>query len=774
MRAARQVPATSLPDLHDPWPGEGGRPDGQTATTAAPAPEPDTSPVAGGIPPLNTAEGEPPASAATPFSTRPAVHLVRIDEPPAIDGRIDDAAWQSAPTITRFVQRDPFEGSPATEATEVWVTFDKDALYVAVHAHYSDTSLIRANRADRDQIGGDDRVLLFFDPFLDHQRSYVFSVNAFGVQGDSLMSPGRGGGGPGGPGDSSWDALYESAGRLVHDGWTAEMAIPFKSLRYPARGPGEVHQWGFQVQREIQSKNETVVWSPVSRDVMGFLNQMGTLDGLTDLSRSRNLEILPTFTAIRASAVNEANGRYETVASRPDAGVNLKYGLTSNLTLDFTANPDFSQIESDEAQIEVNQRFPVFYPERRPFFLEGQEIFSVQGPVNLLHTRTIVDPRLGAKLTGKQGRSSIGVLVVDDEAAGLVEDPASAAFGQSASVFAARARFDLYPESYVGAIVTSREFSDTHSRVAGVDGQFRLGRSHRLGLRLIASDRLDGNGARLTGPMFDIGFRRESRNLFYGASYFEIDPEFGTALGFVRRVNTREANVNVGYRWWPGTSLLTWGPRVSYSRNHNYAGVLEDEELNTEFNFDFAQNFQIDGGVRTSMERYGGIAFDKTRYSFGGRSNSSRRISFRGEVSLGDQIRYVVDPFLGRARNLNASMTLRPASRLRTRIDLDTSRLGDPRDGSEVYTVKILRAQTNYQFSDRLMVRNITDFNSYDETVGLNVLFTYRINSGTAFFAGYDDRYQQAETIENYAQPGTGYQPTNRAVFMKLQYLFRY
>jgi hypothetical protein len=237
----------------------------------------------------------------------PSVAPPRIDTPPKVDGRLDDTIWAQAAKLSAFTQERPVEAAPPSESTEVYIAYDSQQIYVGIHAHYTDTSSIRANRADRDQTNRDDTVTVFFDPFLDQQRGYAFTVNAFGVQGDSLLTGGGGGGGGGGNnnrnrgpggGDPSWDALFLSAGTLVEDGWTAEMVIPFKSLRYPAHGDGSPHRWGFQVQREIQNRNESVVWAPVSRDVIGFLAQMGTIEGMQQLSTSRNLEFLPTVTAV--------------------------------------------------------------------------------------------------------------------------------------------------------------------------------------------------------------------------------------------------------------------------------------------------------------------------------------------------------------------------------------------------------------------------------------------------------------------------------------------
>ena len=507
---------------------------------------------------------------------------------------------------------------------------------------------------------------------------------------------------------------------------------------------------------------------------MGFMSQMGLLEGLQDLSTSRNLEILPTFTAIRAGALDETTASYGGIDSKPEAGVNVKYGLTSNLVADFTVNPDFSQIESDVAQIEVNQRFPIFYPERRPFFLEGQEIFSIPAPVTVVHTRTIVDPAYGSKLTGKVGKVTLGALYANDSAPGRLDDEADPAFGHSAGVFIGRMRYDLFAESFIGAIVTDREFMDTYSRLGGVDGQFRLGTNHRLGFRVLASDRRGAEGERLSGPMMDANFRKEGRNLSYGLSYHQIDPEFGTDMGFVRRVDTREATAEAGYRWWPEHWIQSWGPRVDYQRNYNFDSVLEDESLGADVSFDFARNIGINGGIDRSMERFAGVDFDKTRGTIFARINTSRRVSVGAGFNGGDQIRYVASPYLGQGTGFNVFSSIRPFSRLQVQLEMSSSRFVDRRDDTEVFDVKILRGFTTYQFTDRLQLRNITEFNSYDKKLGLNLLGTYRINAGTAFYVGYDDRYQQGDRIDETLFPASRYQRTNRAVFTKLQYLLRY
>ncbi len=704
-------------------------------------------------------------------------------EPPRIDGQLDDAIWQRAAVLTEFVQTSPVEGAPATEDTEVYIAFDSTHLYIAMYAHYSNPGMMRANRVDRDRASfSDDTISVYFDTFLDQQRAFVFTLNGYGVQGDSLLGGGRGGrGGPSGGtprGDSSWDVLFDSGGTLVDDGWTAEMAIPFKSLRYPS---GDTHRWGFQIARSIRGKAETVVWSPVSRDVSGFMPQMGLLDGLRGLSTSRNFEFLPTVTAIQAGSLDTSTGisRGQFGEERqPEGGLNFKYGLTSNLTLDFTYNPDFSQIESDRPQIEVNRRFPLFFSELRPFFLEGQEVFDIRGPVNLIHTRTIVDPRYGAKLTGKVGKITLGVLVANDEAPGKVDDPADQAFGKTASSVIARVRYDLYSESHFGAIVTNREFLDSSSRLIGMDGRFRLTPTTSADFMAITSQNRALDGAETSGEMYDLGLRHNGRNMSYSISGYQIDPEFDTEVGFVRRRDIRRLSTSVSYRWWPESWLINWGPSLSYSRNWNFDDVLEDESTQLRLNASFAKNISVNGSVRREMERFGGIDFFKNRYSVTGNVSTSRLISFGGGFNWGQQVRFSGTPFLGDSTGGNARVSLRLFSRLQASFNMNTSRLIDPLDQTEVFDVKIFRTQTTYQFTDRLLLRNIMEYNTYNRTLGANLLFTYRVNSGTVFYLGYDDRYRQGDLLfDDDGEPlffTTDFERTSRAIFTKISYLFRY
>ena len=713
------------------------------------------------------------------LSGRPRVRAVRTDTPPEIDGRLDDDVWRTAAMLTEFVQQSPLDGAPATEQTEVYIAYDRDNVYFGFYLHYSDPGIMRANRVDRDTAWQDDLITVYLDTFLDQQRGYQFDLNAYNVQGDGVINAGRRQWGPIPGTDRSWDALFHSATEIVEDGYTAEMAIPFKSFRYPERPPGEEHRWGFQIIREIKGKDqENVVWAPMSRDVRSFMEQMGVLDGMTNLSTSRNLEFLPSLTAIRFESIDDVTGRLVSPGTDPEAGLNVKYGITSNLTSDFTFNPDFSQIESDLPQIEVNQRFPLFYPELRPFFLEGAEIFEIPAPVNLVHTRTLVDPNLGVKLTGKVGKTTIGVMLADDEAPGRRVEAGERGFDESARVVIGRARYDLYAESHIGAVVTDRAFLDGYSRVGGVDGQFRLGRTSRLNVIAVQSQHRDAQGRERNGPMWGATFQHQSRNLEVSTFAAQVDPDFRTDVGFVRRVDQRFAGAELEYLWWPESWVINWGPSAGYEVSFTHEGIREDEEAEVGLAFDFARNIRVSLDATQALERFGGSDFHRRNYEIRANTSTSRLFSVGGDFAWGDAIFYDrSNPYLGRGTSVGLSATIRPLARFTTDIDVATSRFHDVRAGDvQVFDARIVRALSTLTVTDRLLLRSITEYDSFDGTLGTNLLVTYRVNALTVFYAGYDDHYRQGNLIDLEGDryfPTSALQPTNRAFFTKLRVLFR-
>ena len=726
-----------------------------------------------------TSSPVPPAAAprADGIAGRPTLTAVRAAQAPALDGRLDDAIWRTAALIDTFVQEEPVEGAPATERTEVRIAYDSERLYVGVAVHYADVSLRRANRSDRDRTDEDDTVTVFLEPFLDYLRGYSFSVNGYGVQRDSMIVVQNATSDPGG--NTSFNALYASAGQLAEDGWTAEMAIPYKSLRYPGRKGGEVHRWGFQVRRTIKSKDESVVWSPVSRADANFLAQIGLLTGMTDFSTERNFEVLPTFTAIQTGVLNTATGEFGD-DDVEEGGVDLKYGINSNLTFDFTYNPDFSQIESDNQQIEVNRRFAINFPELRPFFLEGREIYEIAGGFRAVQTRQIVDPRYAAKLSGKLGsRTSLGLMFADDEAPGKVaiDDPA---YGQKARNMLGRVKYDLYRNAHIGMVVTDREFMSDYSRLIGFDTALPIGVTKNIGYRFYKSDQEEG-GLRRSGWATENSIRHNGRNLGWGLIHGAISPGFGSRLSFIDRTDQIESMPSISYRWYPESWIRNWGPNFGNNRLWDFEGELQNEDYSPRVSFSFARNITLNTGFTRSMERYREIDFHKKDWSISSNINTSRKIALSVNYSNGDEIRFVVNPYLGKNRQYGATITARPTSRLQSVLRISASRFLDQRSGTDVtaFDVKIFRSTTTYQFTPRLLVRNIWELNTglgSRHTMFENILVTYRVNSGTVVYVGYDDRFKKGDAINPILFPGDGgtdYQRTNRAVFTKISYLFR-
>jgi hypothetical protein len=344
--------------------------------------------------------------------TTPALEQARID----IDGRLDDAAWQQAALLTSFTQYKPVEGAEASQRTEVQVLVDKDAIYFAIKAFDSDPSGIRATLSERDSYTfSDDYVRLILDTFDDGRKAYVFTVNPLGVQHDGIWnesggSSGRMHGNFGSPIDNNPDFLWDSDGAITEWGYQIEIRVPFKSLRFPE---AEEQSWGLHVLRKIQRSGFESSWAPITANVSNKLTQAGKLNGLRNLDMGLFMELNPVLTGKRIGEFDSADGLFRREDPSGDFGLNATYGVTSNLTLDAPFNPDFSQIEADAGQIAVNERFALFFPEKRPFFLEGTEIFGMAK--QLIYTRSVANPIAGAKLTGKLGSVNVGYLGAIDQ-----------------------------------------------------------------------------------------------------------------------------------------------------------------------------------------------------------------------------------------------------------------------------------------------------------------------------------------------------------------------
>ncbi|MYJ18083.1 MAG: carbohydrate binding family 9 domain-containing protein, partial [Gemmatimonadetes bacterium] len=478
----------------------------------------------------------------------------------SIDGVADEEAWANAPVLTGFTQFDPVEGVPATQRTEARVLLTDDAIYFSVKAYDDVEGGVRATLGDRDSYGfSDDYVRFILDTFNDRRRGYVIMVNPLGVQQDGLWVVGGGGRrerrmGP--PIDWNPDFVWDSQGQ-VHDwGYSVEVKLPLKSIKFKE---AEVQDWGLQVERRIARNGYSESWAPVTANVANRMEQFGRLTGLSGLDAGLFLEINPVQTFSQQGVYDADAGALQRGGIDGDFGLNLTYGITSNLTLDGTYNPDFSQVEADAGQIRVNERFALYLREKRPFFLEGTEVFRL--PQQLVYTRSIINPVGGAKIQGKIGSFNAGFLSAVDD----VSSPDGLAESAHPVVNIFRLRRDLGTTSNVGMVYTDRTYNvDRFNRVAGIDGRFQFQQRYTMTLLAAGSRTAEGASDRTTGSLVSAQFARSGRNLQFDASMLDVTDDFLAQSGFIRRTVTtnHRSSISYNFRGQPGDLLERWGPSL--------------------------------------------------------------------------------------------------------------------------------------------------------------------------------------------------------------------
>lgn len=722
-----------------------------------------------------------------------------------VDGRLDEEVWRTAAVLTGFTQFDPVEGVPAAQPTRIRVFRTAEALHFGIEALDDDPSGIRATLSERDDLGADDQVQILLDTFHDQRRAYAFTVNPLGVQQDGLWMDGRGV-------DHNPDFLWESEGAVHDAGWTVEVRIPLKSLRFPSVAE---QSWGINVIRRVQRTGYRTSWAPLTDDVANTLAQSGRLDGLMELEAGRLVELNPVVTASRVGVFDEGAGGL--VRSRPEGafGLNATLGVTSNLILDATYNPDFSQVEADAGQIVVNERFAQYLPEKRPFFLEGTEVFAL--PRQLVYTRSIVDPVAGAKLTGKVGSLNVGYLGALDEgsAAGDV------------AVNLLRVRRDVGGSSTVGALYTDRTHTaGGFNRVVGTDARLVFAGRWTVSLLGAASwDRDTGAAEPTTGAFFHGRLARSGRRFSAEAELEDAEADFAPESGFLRRLGeTRgRAEARVTLRGAPGALLEQLRPFAEvegvWDREAFWAGAgVQESDARLGLHFAFRGNLSVFATwTRSSfdfpVERYQGLAtasgdpYLPAAGLFQGLDALSAR-AFLGRwerIRGGASLNWSRQPvFAGGApvelaESLGGSvdLTLLATPALRTELGVRYQRLDRVQDGTAYSSALIPRVRMQYQFSRALFLRGVFEYAAQkrgapaDPTTGeplhtcsdqgctalsgfasndlhLEGLLSYEPSPGTVFFLGYSRAMEEVEAFRFQEV-----RPSADGLFLKLSYRFR-
>ncbi len=472
------------------------------------------------------------AQTAAGFSVEPATSQIHVD------ARLDEKAWEAAAVIPLTHEWFPGDNTEPPVATVALVTFDSTNFYVGFRASDPDPSAIRAYLADRDTAFSDDTVGFILDTFNDRRRAFQFRINALGVQMEAQSSD------IDGTEDWSWDIIWNSAGRITDVGYVVEVAIPLKQLRFPRTTASEVQTWGFLAMRDYPRNVRHRLRSVENdRDKNCFVCQAPSLTGFRHLEPGRNLELDPTVTMTRTDSRDFPDGVLESGDEDAEAGLTVRWNVTPNLALNATLNPDFSQVEADAAQLDVNERFALFFPEKRPFFLEGADFFN--SPFDVVFTRTVADPKYGVKLTGKQGRDSFGVFLAEDRINNLIfpgnQGSSSESLSEDVLSGVVRYRRDVGKRSNLGFLYAGRQGDgDYANEVYGVDGTLRLTDSDTVRFQALGSRTEYPEGLALEqgqpltafdGTALRIDYTHGERNWFWSARYQDIDPDFRADSG---------------------------------------------------------------------------------------------------------------------------------------------------------------------------------------------------------------------------------------------------
>jgi hypothetical protein len=709
--------------------------------------------------------------------------IPRIDHSPEIDGTLSVGEWDNATAINVNIETEPGYNTVAEVTTQAFLMEDGDFLYVAFIAEDEDIDQVRAFFRDRDGIWRDDRVGVVLDTFNDERRAYEFFVNPFGVQADSIYDDVNRNG------DDSWNAIWQSAGTLNNKGYIVEMAIPFKQLRF---SPNQERQtWGIDLVRNYpRDRSNRIANNPKDRDISCYLCQIGKVRGMANLKTSRNLEVIPTLTSTAIQTRDPAAGNWNSQAVDPDAGVDVRWGITQDIYLNATLNPDFSQVEADRAQLDINNTFSLFFPERRTFFLDGADYFDTFE--DLVYTRNIASPDYGIKLTGKTGRHTYGLLTANDEFTSFLIPRALsssvASLGEFESDIAiGRYRMDIFDNSTIGAVFTNRNGAGYDNTVMSIDSVLRPTEKDTLSLQAThtTSDyplqiQTDfDQRSNLSDDSLRLEYRHNDERWDWRVGYTDVGKDFRADLGFINRADYKFFVSTLGHTWRADGDSFFTRIRVAldYDVTEDQSGLKLEEETEMFINLDGPLQSFFNGLFGKSKTYWNGQYFDEqfNQVVVGFAPTPSLRISTQiryedvvdfANTRLGHSKRYrpSIDYQLGQHVEFSLSHTLQKFDVAGGR--LFTANLSDLRTTYQFNAKSFLRftLQNSYNRRDQGLYKNTVQSRSKSLTTQL--LYSFRFTAATRFFIGYSDAAFQDDSLNSV-------EPINRTLFAKFSYAWQ-
>ncbi|HTD82820.1 MAG TPA: DUF5916 domain-containing protein [Gemmatimonadaceae bacterium] len=746
------------------------------------------------------------------------VRIPRVEADVTVDGTLSEPVWQQAAVLTGFSQFSPHDGIPAVDSTEVLVWYSPTAIYFGVRA-FERHGGVHATLADRDKIAADDNVQILLGTFHDHRQAYVFAVNPFGVQMDgTIVEQGQVLTGTWTPTlsgrvapDLSQDFVFSSKGRVTDYGYEVEIRIPLKSLKYQS---SDVQSWDINVVREVQHSGHEDSWVPAKRANTSFLSQSGSLDGLTGLSRGLVLDVNPSVTEKVTGAPGPRGWNYD--RGSPQVGGRVQWGITNTLTLNAALNPDFAEVESDAGQFVIDPRQALFFPEKRPFFLEGLDAFNT--PHNLIYTRRVVQPDAALKLTGKVGGNTLGILSAAD-------DRSLSPSGRDRAFYnILRAQHDLGGQSRIGIAYTDRVLGSDYNRVADVDTRIIFGDVYNLLLQGAGSfDR--ASGVTRDAPLWDATLARNGKEFGFRYLFNGIGDNFRARSGFISRPGVVRADIDhrVTRFGKPGSLVETLTGDFTLDDQWQYShffrqGDAQDKKAHLSGNLGVRGGWNIGAGYY--LETFG---FDRDLYSsYEILTPTGQTIPFTGRPRITNHD-YVFTLSTPQWKKFNGSllyvggqdenffewaqadidliqlaMSLRPSDRARVEGTFDYQDYWRRSDHSLVGRNMIPRVKFEYQLTRAIFMRLVGEYDLSehddlrDETrtnypliidgqpatalrsrsVHGDYLFSYQPTPGTVFFLGYGSRADgEPDPLQRF-----NWQPLRRAsdyFFAKYSYLFR-
>lgn len=698
-----------------------------------------------------------------------------------IDGKLDEAAWQGALVQDIAYETRPGDNIPAPVKTTVRVGYTTDALYVSFHALDPDPAAILAHLRDRDAAFTDDWVGIFMDTFNDQRRGYELIANPLGVQADLINDATTGNE------DASWDGLWTSAGQLTADGYDVEMRIPFSTLRF--RGGAQDQRWGIAFMRNYpRDQRHQLMSHKVPRESNCFLCEWAKYDGMAGVKQGRNLEVVPTLTMGTSQFRPAAGTPWQGTLTQIEPGVDVSWTPSPAVTLNATLNPDFSQVETDQLQLNFNDSFALFFPERRPFFMEGADYFTT--PFDVLYTRQIADPDFGLRVTGRAGKGAYGAFVARD-ATTLVLVPGVLGSGfsqldQEANVAVGRYRYDLDEHTSIGVIGTFRNGDDYSNNVVGVDGRWQNGAHTATAQFLHSASEYPasivgdysgelGNDATPSGNAWRAAYSFGNRNWNFSLQHMDIDPGFRADLGFMGQVGYDKSVIGGGHTWYrDGKSLNRISINGDWDITHRFDGQLLERELEFNVNFQGPKQSSFSIGPMTRVRFWNGGMFREHNLHFDGNFRPTAALQLGTYMNFGQQLDLLASrtgrrAMIGQWGNVNIGRGVN--------FEWDVSKQRLNRDGGTAFEAGIADLRMGWQLDPRQRVRMTlqgsevrrdqalyaTPVNEIARDWGTQLVYSYKINPRTALYAGTSyGAFMDDDNLELFGN--------TRSVFIKLSY----